>query len=1526
VNAGRIWITGLVALLCAAHPFTRADAPPAAPVALERLVVAAADGADLAQVAHDHDLRWSRSLPALAAAVLEAPGARADAALAALRADARVRHAARDVRFEVSGDACCDRPQFELDASTYAAARAEVTRTFGPLRTERAPDVLVAVLDTGVDGQHPDLRGALVGGRSFLADDAAWDEDTSGHGTSMASLVAAVPARDDRGVEGVAPGARVLALKVADRAGLARLADVAAAIVYAVDRGAGVVLLALGTREAAPLLDDALAYAEQRDVLVVAAAGNRNVHTDLQPAADERVLSVGCVDATDRLALSAALAPTTDLLAPGVDVVAALPRGAHAPVTGSSASAARVAGAAALCRALAPDLSAASVRGLLRASRRPLPLFEGHPDVARAFRAGPLDVAALAGALREPSSMLSLADPRVLPRSISAAGQTVVASIRVENRGARASAATEVTVSLAGAERRLPVPALAPGAEALVRTHLAAPAAGEVRFALGALTSSTPLAAAKAPVSDLSLAGVAARPLADGGLALDVVVEGRGAQAEAGAVSLVLEQLELAPVRFAPLGPGEVARVTFDVTAAQARALPDRVVTARVRLSRDGAPADDEAALDLEPPHLSPLRTQYQQGGAVNVIADAPWRLAPARPYLPLLVFVPEKGDLDTSTWLTLDRARVLERSAAAPSGAGRVIYEDTAGGTTTAPAGLVVTDELGQPITRAGAPDPRLFAHGDLDRPGRYTILRLPRDAFAIAPVPARDEVRFVEVDVEWTKRRRFLGLITTTTSGRTRKVLRVVFAAAPRPHLPGSGAYYDAHLHTVAEWTHTDSFDLMAPRKNFGGPIPMVQECALALGLTDALDAARGRVITTDHAWAFYARGAQDDTIYQRPPYGPTSVAASNGRSEWQRMQDLFGLTSSEELAVHSPGTPSNFFFGLQLPLGSHLLKYRGQHLDGPWHGGSALARTLGDPSPDVDLGWVLDTLATTNRAENARAALYAAHPMSDSMGWTPAHYDTAFERDPARRVDRGVHAEQTGFVMKGLQLWNGDGERRSLDPQKIDWTHVNPWADADFVRGHANWDKTLTEGLEHWHGDLAGLLEYELQARPGVRFPRKVFIAAGNDAHGDFNMTESRFAAIVDLKSTYKVSARAFGRVLTYAAGDDQRGAASPEERNFEAFIDGQTILTDGPLATFSVDAEARFDGATLRWTDAAPGATDRDGRIGGGGAFDGEGTALVRRAGTGTRLRYRYTSTDEFGAVTHLSLYRTSVGDPNPVGTKPSGAPLLTARGRLAAGGANLDLEEALDPAEEGLVTETTALHLGAYTGDPATMGADATRALTNPVWLVPYDLDVTVDRTEVDAAGRGSIPPGALRVRLTFDMSLTPRPLDLELKALDATGSSTDGAAGPIDQLAPASGTGWSDKNGVKDCVHEVVNTRAIPLDLDRYPTPADVTFVVYTHAPVQDAFGNDLHRIASTFTTPGLGTGGGTGPAITRAVASTAAPATAAPGVAGGGGGGSSGCTLGGATPTGSGAPAPFALLALALLVAGTRWRAPAVR
>ncbi|MCW8140462.1 MAG: hypothetical protein KIT58_16310, partial [Planctomycetota bacterium] len=949
---------------------------------------------------------------------------------------------------------------------------------------------------------------------------------------------------------------------------------------------------------------------------------------------------------------------------------------------------------------------------------------------------------------------------------------------------------------------------------------------GLVTFSLGAAEVACRVEPAELPARDLALLALRADVTPEGGLVVTCEVEGRGAFAEQGQVALDVSGLRPAPQAFAPLGPGDVATLAWELAPADVARLGDRLLLARASLLQerpDDDPRADVAFLDLLPPTGGEraVRTQYQQSGDLNVVIDAPWRLAPGRPYLPVMLFLPEKGDTDPATWVRFDRVRIGHRLVANPAATTTPLFEDVHGrAQVVAPTGAQVCDDDGLvQTTQGGAPDLRLFRHDDHDVPGRSTVVRLPRTAFGVTG----DDVRFVAVDVEWSNRRRFLWVFNQTVSGTAHKTLRVQFAARPRPRLPGAGHYYDAHIHTGAEWYQDDSFSLIAPRKAWGGPIPMLKEAALALGLTDALDATAGRVITTDHN-TYYNAG---DSLRDRPPFGPLSVARSGGKSEFERMRELFGATASEEVAFSAP---QNVIAFLNLPTGAHLLSYRAQHVDGPWHGGSGLLRGLGDASPDLRLADVVRTLGKENRAENRHAALYAAHPYVGGNVWRDEHFDLAFERDPRTRTDATVNAEGTGFLTKGLQLWNGNFGKRVL-PGTVTWERMNPWADATFAQGNPDWDDPLHRGLEAWHADLARLVVYERAAAPGVRFPRKVFISAGTDAHGDFNITEDRLATVVGLQSTFTVDGNAFGQVLTYALGDEAPGA-TPDERAFQALLDGNSVLTDGPVIGFSIDADGRFDGARLRWTDAASRHQDRDGRIGGGGAFDGRGTALVPRGSPHVRVGYRYASSPEFGGeVRSIAIYRTSAGDPNPGARRASGARILEARGALTPGGADQDLDEALDPAQEGVVTAPTVFQLGAFTGvTPEQTPVDGGRCFTNPIWVVPFDVTVDVARTEVDAQGNGVIPAGALTVRFDFDMSLSPLPYAVELKALDTTGASSDVASGPIDVLAPASGTGWSDRAGVKDARYEVTNTRPIPLNLDRWPAGSgNVTFVAYFH-------------------------------------------------------------------------------------------------
>lgn len=1474
------------------------------------LVVVAETGVDWSRLAADHGLRFVKSVAALDAAVLAGP--EDGAAVSRLAADPRVRSVGLNFELVVAGGACCGGELAGVGAHELEHAAERLDAVFGPLRarTRGRPDTVIAVLDTGADATHPDLAQALLPGRSFV-DDGPWNEDLHGHGTAMASLVAArPPVAGQPGLEGVAPGAKVLPVRVADRRGRASVADVAAGVTYAADRGAQVILLSLGSVRPSALLDQAVAYAVSRGAVVVAAAGNRSANVDLHPAANDDVLSVAACDDEGHLAPATAFAPTTDLLAPGVRALAALPRGGYAEVTGSSVAAARVAGLAALVRELAPDLGPAEVRGLLAQARRPLDALADAADVRRVLRAGPIDVRALVLAL-DAGALPSLDDPRVLPAR-ARAGDRVVASVRVANRGARAAAPSQVLVTMNGATlATLPVPALAPGGEHVARGAVVVPGPGYLGFSLGAQTVTCPLEPAELPARDLAILSLAGRVTEAGGLEVVAEVEGRGAFAEAARVALDVSGVRLPPQTTRPLAAGETARVGWELDPARVAALGDRMLLARAWLLHEGDddPRADVAFLDILPPGAATERaisTQYQQSGEVNVVIDAPWRLAPGRPYLPVMLFLPEKGDVDTSTWVRFDRVRMGHRLVASAAATTTPVFDDVHGAQQViAPPGTQVVDEDG--VVQA---DLRIFGHQDIDVPGRYAIVRLPRDAFGVAPTPAADEPRFLQVDVDWSNRRRFLWVFTQTDRGTTTKTLRIQFAAKPRPRLPGEGHYYDAHVHTSAEWYQDDSFNLLAPRKAWGGPIPMLKEAALAIGLTDALDATQGRVITTDHN-VYYNPG---DSLRDRPTFGPLSVAKSNGKSEWERMQELFGITRGEEIAFSSP---QNVVAFLDLPIGAHVLSYKAQHVEGPWHGGSGLARALGDNAPDLRLEDVLRILAKENRAENREAALFGAHPYHGGNTWRDEHFDAAFERDPLKRTDATVNAEGTNFVTKGLQLWNGHFGRRVLPQGNISWERLNPWADATFARGNPDWDDPLYRSLAAWHQDLATLIDYERAGAPGVRFPRKVFISAGTDAHGDFNVTEDRLATIVGFQSTFTVDGNAFGRVLTYAMGDGQEGA-TPEERAFEALLDGNSVVTDGPLVTFSVDAEGRFDGERLRWHDGSSVHEDRDGRIGGGGAFDGRGTALVPRGSAHVRLGYRYASTAEWGGdVRSIAIYRTSRGDPNPTDRKPSGAFMLKPRGALAAVAPDTDLEEALDPAEEGPITAPSVLQLGAFTAPaPELVPVDGGRCFTNPIWLVPFDVTVDVTRTEVDASGNGYVPAGALVVRFDFDMSMNPKPYAVELKALDAAGASSDVTVGPIDVLAPTNGTGWSDRATIKNARYEVTNTRPIPLNLDRYPAGGnEVTFVAYFYDAPEDAHGNALNRVATKFEVLGVGTGGGTGPSIQR-TSSTASPITAAGGRRGGGGGG---CAMLPAPATGVTHAPALALLVLAGLVVARR-------
>lgn len=230
--------------------------------------------------------------------------------------------------------------------------------------TDGAP-VIVAVLDTGVSPDHPDLAGRVLPGWNFV-DGNADARDDAGHGTFVAGIIAG---RAGGGAPGVAPGAQILPVKILNRDAVGSTANFVAGIVYAVDHGAQVINISANGIMDSRALFDALRYAEERGVVVVASVGNEPNGRWNYPAAVPTVLAVGASTPEDQVASFSAYGAFVDLVAPGVDVTSTWwsPEGGNGYLTagGTSASAPFVSGAAALLLAVRPDLSPAAVRQIL---------------------------------------------------------------------------------------------------------------------------------------------------------------------------------------------------------------------------------------------------------------------------------------------------------------------------------------------------------------------------------------------------------------------------------------------------------------------------------------------------------------------------------------------------------------------------------------------------------------------------------------------------------------------------------------------------------------------------------------------------------------------------------------------------------------------------------------------------------------------------------------------------------------------------------------------------------------------------------------------------------------------------------------------------------------------------------------------------------------------------------------------------------------------------------------------------------
>lgn len=260
-----------------------------------------------------------------------------------------------------------------------------------------SPDVIVAVLDSGIDGTHPEFQGRLVPGYDFSEKEPkpGGDVDGYGHGTHVAGIIGAA-AGNGVGIAGVAPGCKLMSVRIFNNFGHATTGNTAAAVIWAVEHGAKVINASWGSILPGQAALDSYQYALDRDVVFVAAVGNSGKNEPKSyPGASPGVIGVSGTTPSDTWASFSTWGDWVSLAAPGEGILSTYPvakGNGYRIMQGTSMAAPFVAGAAALVRSQYPHLTQAQVKERLEKTAKDVVQkgydpYSGHGrvDVARAI-------------------------------------------------------------------------------------------------------------------------------------------------------------------------------------------------------------------------------------------------------------------------------------------------------------------------------------------------------------------------------------------------------------------------------------------------------------------------------------------------------------------------------------------------------------------------------------------------------------------------------------------------------------------------------------------------------------------------------------------------------------------------------------------------------------------------------------------------------------------------------------------------------------------------------------------------------------------------------------------------------------------------------------------------------------------------------------------------------------------------------------------------------------------------------------
>jgi subtilisin len=229
-------------------------------------------------------------------------------------------------------------------------------------------NVRIAVIDTGIDAGHPDLQTCFKGGINLVDEQLRPHRftDENGHGTHIAGTIAAARIG---GVVGVAPRAEIYAIKAFDRHGAAYVSDIIKAIEWCVTKQIHIINMSFGMNNHSLALYDAIRFAHQKGIIVIASAGNGGMKSQIDfPANYTETISVGALTAQREPANFSKIGSGVDLYAPGEQILSTWPHAKYKYLNGSSMATAHISGLVALMLSIRKNLSLTHIKSILETS------------------------------------------------------------------------------------------------------------------------------------------------------------------------------------------------------------------------------------------------------------------------------------------------------------------------------------------------------------------------------------------------------------------------------------------------------------------------------------------------------------------------------------------------------------------------------------------------------------------------------------------------------------------------------------------------------------------------------------------------------------------------------------------------------------------------------------------------------------------------------------------------------------------------------------------------------------------------------------------------------------------------------------------------------------------------------------------------------------------------------------------------------------------------------------------------------